>query len=127
MYPDAEAVTPVTLIGCSGVKTSPLIFNPQMKGFDFCSSVPTFIIYGQSNDLKLGSNVIRHLIHVKKISGDFWKKISYSVQDDTEGKAILSAAGTSIAEPSKNAQCHFIGREDCDTNIAGRLGPSEGH
>lgn len=63
LTPDDVSPTLLTLIGCGGLKTSPLgVYDLQMKVFDWCFAVPALIVDGQSADLILGSNLIKHLI-----------------------------------------------------------------
>lgn len=46
------------------------------------------IVEGQSDDLILGSNVIKHLIRVLKCSGDFWERTSLSEQIPVEEESL---------------------------------------
>ncbi|XP_030638855.1 V-set and immunoglobulin domain-containing protein 10-like 2 [Chanos chanos] len=50
---------------------------------------PTLIVDGQGDDLKLGSNVIKHLIHVKKASGDYSEKMLTTDQKHTDEENLL--------------------------------------
>ncbi|CAJ1053377.1 Retrovirus-related Pol polyprotein from transposon 17.6 [Xyrichtys novacula] len=86
--PDSISPTSVVLIGCGGLTTRPVgACELKMKVFDCCFSVPTLIVEGQSDDLILGSNVIKHLIRVLKHSGDFEEKVSLSDQLPEEGRS----------------------------------------
>lgn len=58
--PDSVSPTSVVLVGCGGSRTNPVgVCELQMKVFGCCFSVPTLIVEGQSDDLILGSNVIK--------------------------------------------------------------------
>lgn len=88
--PDSISPTSVILIGCGGTRTSPVgVCELQMKVLDCCISVPTLIVEGQSDDLILGSNVIKHLIRVLKRSLNFWEKISLSDKPAAEEEKLL--------------------------------------
>lgn len=83
---DSISPTSVTLIGCGGLKTSPIgVCEIQMKVLGCHISVPTLIVDGQSDDLILGSNVIKHLVRVMKTSG----KASMINQSSGEEHALL--------------------------------------
>lgn len=70
--PDAIVPTSVVLIGCGGSRTNPVgVCELQMEVFGRCFSVPTLKVEGQSDDLILGSNVMKHLIRVLKHSEGF--------------------------------------------------------
>lgn len=71
--------TEVVLVGCGGSKTSPVgVCELKMTVYGCSVCVPTLVVDGQSDDLILGSNVIKHLIRELKMSGDFWEKMSSS-------------------------------------------------
>lgn len=50
-----------------------------------------FIVGGQSDDLILGSNVIKHIIRTSRSSLDFWKNVSASQQSPDEGRDLLQS------------------------------------
>lgn len=89
LTPDALSPTSVTLVGCGGLKTSPLgVCDLQMKVYGCSVLVPTLIVDGQGDDLILGSNVIKHLIRVKNTSGDYGV-MSNSDRTDVGGENLL--------------------------------------
>ncbi len=51
-----------------------------MNVLDCHFSVPKLIVDGQSDELILGSHVVKHLIRALKASGDFWEIVSLSDQ-----------------------------------------------
>ncbi|KAK0153851.1 Retrovirus-related Pol polyprotein from transposon gypsy [Merluccius polli] len=65
---DSISPTSVVLIGCG---------------------VPTLIVDGQSDDLILGSNVIKHLTRVLKTSDDFWDKVSLPDKSAVDDENLL--------------------------------------
>lgn len=88
--PGSISHTSVVLIGCGGSRTSPIgvcELKMQVHGCRF--SVPTLIVKGQSDDLILGSNVIKHLIRTLKSSEDFWEKMSLTDQAPGEEEILL--------------------------------------
>ncbi len=88
--PDSISPTSVVLISCGGSRTSPVgVCELQMRVFGSCFSVPTLIVEGQSDDLILGSNVMKHLIRTLKHSGDFWERMSLSDQVPVEEGSLL--------------------------------------
>lgn len=93
--PDSVSPTSVVLVGCGGSRTNLVgVCELQMKVFGCCFSVPTLIVEGQSDDLILGSNVMKHLIRVLKHSGDFWERTSISDQVPVEEGSLLQLLST---------------------------------
>lgn len=87
--PESVSPTSIVLIGCGGLKTSPVgTCELRMSVFDCQISVPTFIVEGQTDDLILGSNIIKHFIRVLKTSGDFWERMSPS----NDSKILVAVA-----------------------------------
>ncbi|XP_038128016.1 uncharacterized protein LOC119774555 [Cyprinodon tularosa] len=57
----------IILVGCGGLQTKPDgFFQLEMEVFGISCSVPTLVVPGQHDDLILGSNVIKHIMHVLK-------------------------------------------------------------
>ena len=93
--PHSIAPTSVVLIGCGGLKTSPVgVCELQMKVHDCQVSVPTLIVDGQADDLILGSNVIKHLIRMIKPSGNYREEESLSRQTSGQGDGLLQLLAT---------------------------------
>jgi hypothetical protein len=63
--------TEVVLVGCGGLKMRPLgVCELEMEVYGCRVAVPTLVVEGQSDDLILGSNLLKHLIRHLKINGD---------------------------------------------------------
>lgn len=63
----------IILVGCGGLETRPEGFydlEMQILGVSFV--VPTLIVPGQLDDLIVGSNVIKHLLHELKSDDSYW-------------------------------------------------------
>lgn len=57
----------IVLVGCGGAQTQPEgLYDLELQLYDTTCLVPTLVIPGQRDDLILGSNVIKHLLHVMK-------------------------------------------------------------
>lgn len=92
---DSISQTSVVLVGCGGLRTTPIgVCELKMKVLDCNILVPTLIIEGQDDDLILGSNVIKHLIRVVKVSGDFWEKVSLSDKMSGGDESLLQLLTT---------------------------------
>ena len=95
LVPGSISPTSVVLIGCGGSRTNPVgVCELQMRVLGCSFSVPTLIVEGQSDELILGSNVMKHLIRVLKHSGDFWEKLSLSDQAPVEEGRLLQLLAT---------------------------------
>ncbi|KAI3363625.1 hypothetical protein L3Q82_001262 [Scortum barcoo] len=87
---DSISQTSVVLVGCGGLRTSPIcVCELKMKVLDCNILVPTLIVEGQDDDLILGSNVIKHLNRVLNVTGDFWEKVSLSDKMSGEDESLL--------------------------------------
>ncbi|XP_069392240.1 retrovirus-related Pol polyprotein from transposon 297 [Paralichthys olivaceus] len=93
--PDSISPTSVVLVGCGGSRTNPVgVCELQMRVFGCGFSVPTLIVEGQSDDLILGSNVMKHLIRVLMHSRGFGEKVSPSNQVPGEEGSLLQLLTT---------------------------------
>lgn len=62
--------TDTVLIGCGGSRTLPVgVCDLQMEMYGCCVIVPTLVVNGQSDDLIVGSNLLRYVI--SKLRSDF--------------------------------------------------------
>lgn len=63
----------IILVGCGGQHTQPEgFYDLEIQFFGIRCVVPCLVVSGQHDDLILGSNVIKHLIHELKSSHDYW-------------------------------------------------------
>lgn len=83
--------TEVVLVGCGGLKTSPLgVCELEMEVYGCSVAVPTLVVDGQCEDLIVGSNVLKHLIHELKTTGDFWRKVSTPESGNSEEIKLIN-------------------------------------
>lgn len=88
--PDSITPISVVLIGSGGLRKNPVgVCDLQVKVHDCQISVPTLIVDGQSDEVILRSNMIKHLICMLKTSGDIWENISLSDHSSGEDRALL--------------------------------------
>ncbi len=78
--------TPLTqeimLIGCGGKITKPkCMYEVELKVYGERCLVPVLVVPGQRDDLIIGTNVIKFLMHRMKISDDYWRILSNSVSE----------------------------------------------
>lgn len=87
-HPDENII----LIGCGGMQTQPEgFYDLEMQLYGVRFVVPTLVVPGQHDDLILGSNVTRHMIHVLNSEDDYWDIASrYEHQSDPEIERFLS-------------------------------------
>ncbi|XP_016311941.1 uncharacterized protein LOC107665540 [Sinocyclocheilus anshuiensis] len=86
-----EEDTDVVLIGCGGKRTFPkcmLELKLDIYGCDVI--VPCLVVPGQGDDLILGTNVIKHLVHRLKDSDRYWELISTPSGHNPESDEFLS-------------------------------------
>lgn len=63
----------IVLIGCGGQQTQPDgFYDLEIQFFDTRCVAPCLVVPGQRDDLILGSNIIKHLIHELKNNNDYW-------------------------------------------------------
>lgn len=62
----------VVLVGCGGLRTRPVgVCELLLTAYGHKASVPVLVVDGQTDELIIGSNFIKHLLHVMKISNFF--------------------------------------------------------
>lgn len=70
----------IMLIGCGGKITKPkCMYEVELKVYGERCLVPVLVVPGQRDDLIIGTNVIKFLMHQMKISDDYWRILSDSV------------------------------------------------
>lgn len=67
----------IVLIGCGGTQSKPkCMYEMEMKLYGESCIVPVLVVSGQRDDLIIGTNVIRFLMHQLKITSDYWRLVS---------------------------------------------------
>lgn len=67
----------IVLIGCGGTLSKPrCMYEVEMKLYGETCVVPVLVVPGQRDDLIIGTNVIRFLMHQLKINNDYWRLVS---------------------------------------------------
>lgn len=62
----------VVLVGCGGLRTRPVgVCELMLTAYGHKASVPVLVVDGQTDELIIGSNFIKHLISVMKTSSFF--------------------------------------------------------
>ncbi|KAI2668493.1 Transposon Tf2-8 polyprotein [Labeo rohita] len=71
---DKQLSEQVILIGCGGHQTHPkCAYEVEIEVYGTQCIVPILVVPGQKDDLILGSNVIKYLMHEMKSSDDYWR------------------------------------------------------
>ena len=64
----------IMLIGCGGKATKPkCMYEVELTVYGERCLVPVLVVPGQRDDLIIGTNVIKFLMHRMKISDDYWR------------------------------------------------------
>lgn len=67
----------VVLVGCGGLRVKPkCVFDVEMEVYGCEMLVPTLVVPGQHDELILGTNIIKHILHQSKLCGSYWKTVS---------------------------------------------------
>ncbi len=86
-----EEETDVVIIGCGGKRVFPKsVLELKLDVYGCDVFVPCLVVPGQSDDLILGTNVIKHLVHRLKGSERYWELISTPSGPNSEGDEFLS-------------------------------------
>lgn len=82
----------VVLIGCGGSRVKPKsVYDVEMEVYGCKIIVPTLVVHGQLDDLIIGTNVIKHVIHQSKRCPAYWKALSHPcLNADLESEQFLS-------------------------------------
>lgn len=82
-----SAVNPssVVLIGCGGQKVKPkCAYELELTMFECKMLVPVLVVSRQQDEMIVGTNVLKHLLHHLKKSGNYWDLLSNP--DESRGK-----------------------------------------
>lgn len=86
-----QSSTDIVFVGCGGVRVNPSSkLDLKMEIYGCKLSVPTFVVKNQQDDLLVGSNVLRHLLHQFKTDSSYWEAVSTSNKGDPELEKFLS-------------------------------------
>lgn len=67
----------IVLIGCGGTLSKPkCMYEVEMELYGESCIVPVLVVPGQRDDLIIGTNVIRFIMHQLKITSDYWRLVS---------------------------------------------------
>jgi len=67
----------IVLVGCGGKQTKPkCMYEVELEVYGVQCIVPVLVVPGQRDDLILGTNVIKHIMHQMKSSDEYWRLIS---------------------------------------------------
>ncbi|XP_039503265.1 uncharacterized protein LOC120459855 [Pimephales promelas] len=82
----------VVLVGCGGLRVKPkCAFEVEMEVYGCKVLVPTLVVPGQRDELILGTNVIKHILHQSKLCESYWEAVSGPCPDrDPEAEHFLS-------------------------------------
>lgn len=86
-----EKETDVIIIGCGGKRVFPKsVVELKLDVYGCDVIVPCLVVPGQDDDLILGTNVIKYLVHRLKGSDRYWELISTPSGPSSEGDEFLS-------------------------------------
>ncbi|KAI5089736.1 interleukin-1 receptor accessory protein-like 1-A isoform X1, partial [Silurus meridionalis] len=86
-----EEDTDVVLIGCGGKRVFPRsLLELKLDVYGCTVIVPCLVVPGQGDDLILGTNVIKHIVHRLKSSDRYWELISAPSERNRECDEFLS-------------------------------------
>lgn len=70
----------VLLVGCGGLLSRPkCMYEVEMELYGERCIVPVLVVPGQGDDVIIGTNVIRFLMHQLKMTSDYWRLVSRAV------------------------------------------------
>lgn len=76
----------VILVVCGGHRVHPKwIFGVQLEVCGCIVTIPTLVVSGQVDELIIGTNVIKYLIHKFKDPSVYWKLIFKATDTDKKG------------------------------------------
>uniref|UniRef100_A0A3B1IUQ7 Gypsy retrotransposon integrase-like protein 1 n=1 Tax=Astyanax mexicanus TaxID=7994 RepID=A0A3B1IUQ7_ASTMX len=75
----------VILVGCGGQQVQPkCMYEVKLSLYGIKCMVPILVVPGQNDDIIIGTNVLKHVMHQMKIDSDYWKLVS---REDTQKSA----------------------------------------
>lgn len=74
---EPQSAEKIVLVGCGGKQTHPkCVYDLTMTVYGIKCIVPVLVVPGQRDELIIGSNVLKHLMHVLKNDPNYWKLTS---------------------------------------------------
>lgn len=82
----------VVLVGCGGLRVRPkCAFGVEMEVYGCKMFVPTLVVPGQHDELIIGTNVIKYILHQSKSCESYWRTVSGPCPDrDPDAEHFLS-------------------------------------
>lgn len=81
----------VVLVGCGGLRTRPVgVCELMLTAYGHKASVPVLVVDGQTDELIIGSNLIKHLIRVMKTSKFFETQSTGCTDDEGQLFSLLA-------------------------------------
>ena len=72
-----QSAQDIVIVGCGGHRVTPTaIYDLQVSVYGYSMTVPTLVVPGQSEEMILGSNVIKRLLTCLREAGGYWKLTS---------------------------------------------------
>ncbi|KAL7842572.1 hypothetical protein SRHO_G00242610 [Serrasalmus rhombeus] len=83
---EMRSASNIVLVGCGGAQAQPEgLYDLELQLYNTTCLVPTLVVPGQRDELILGSNVIKHLLHVMKNSDNYWDMACKQTDRCSEG------------------------------------------
>ena len=104
----------IVVVGAGGHHVYPTaIYDLEVVIYGFKLFIPTLVIPGQVDDMIVGSNAIKLLIHLMKKSDDYWRLLAAPVDivDDECGQflSLLSNTEKWRGGPMPDKCCAIVG------------------
>ncbi|XP_041654997.1 uncharacterized protein LOC121517360 [Cheilinus undulatus] len=80
----------IVLVGCGGLQVSPkCMYDIELTLYGVKCMVPVLVVTGQRDDIIIGTNMLKYVLHQLKKDDNYWKLISCNVQESSESEQFL--------------------------------------
>lgn len=85
-----EMTQRIVLVGCGGVKVSPkCMYDMELELYGIKCMVPVLVVAGQKDEIIIGTNLLKYVVHQMKKDDTYWKLISCNGQETAECEQFL--------------------------------------
>ena len=80
----------IILVGCGGVQVSPkCMYDMELSLYGVKCVVPVLVVTGQKDDVIVGTNMLKYVLHQLKNDNNYWTLISRNTQGSSDGEQFL--------------------------------------
>ena len=85
-----EPAERIILVGCGGVQVSPKgMYDMELSLYGVKCAVPVLVVPGQRDEIIVGTNMLKYVLHQLKNDNNYWTLLSRNTQESSECESFL--------------------------------------